>query len=614
MTQAPALLQQFYINEEQSLYLMSHQDAQKMRDWVHLCQAQLNELGFRDIEFIGKGAYGFVFGGVGADGRDHVFKFSRINLPQRIQDRLEEEAWMQDQVHHPLIPAVQEFTRLGRQSVLMMERAPGMDLERYAVRYGSLSPRLVVRIAGQLVSVLRALRQHRLQDQDAPIVHGDIKPSNIVFEPDSERISLVDWGSSVFAQLDEQGQPVGPGQLGLMSADQATTNARLGDVYFIGEDQLNGGLSSPRFDEQGAAATLYAIASALPCRYGYEAMPATALGLPREFAITLQTLLAGNARERQRAGDYLLANMPQMQRVVMPELPRTEIKPWIPVWTFEHSGPMETVVYSSRRSFLREEHPDPYLLAQVDEVELEKYYKNFMHGMGPTERAFLAAVSRLGKFPIVGGLAVHWEDDGVYLDSSLNLHDPTLKAPFIEAVNNMVTLARAIHRQGVFKCCMFDARVTLHVERPDETQPFLPDPALRIPFDIHPAPGSEDSTRNHSYFEDGDDPDESLDLPQAIMDEITFLNGIRHTGLIIFEAMPTHLKIHNYYVLLDPEQELAFTGALERIVAAIPKINGLGVSGFMKLPYKNTRRLTPMDRLPEHFFPRDPRAAADTGQ
>ncbi|MEX1057217.1 MAG: serine/threonine protein kinase, partial [Natronospirillum sp.] len=444
--------------------------------------------------------------------------------------------------------------------------------------------------------------------RDLPVVHGDIKPSNVVFDPDRETVQLVDWGSSIFAQLDTDGQPVGPGELSLFGGDSAQTNAKLGDVYFIGEDQLNARLSSARFDEQGAAATLYAVASALPCRYGYEAMPVTALGLPREFAITLQTLLAGDDAERRRAGDYLFTHMGSMRHIVMPELPRPEPKPHIPIWTFDATGPMDTVVYSSRRSFLREDQLDPYLLAEVDDVELEKYYKNFMHGMGPTERAFLAAVSRLGKFPIVGGLAVHWEPDGVYLDSSLNLHDPALKQSFVQAVNNMVTLARAIHRTGIFKCCMFDARITQHVERVDETQPFLPSSTLRIPFDIHQAPKSETHTRNHSYFEDGDDPDESLDLPAAIMEEITFLNAIRHTGLIIFEAMPTHLKIHNYYVLLDPDKEAAFAAALERIVAAIPLISGLGVSGFMKLPYKNTRRLTPMDRLPDEFYPRNPKS------
>ena len=74
-------LQHFYIAEEQSIYLMSHKDATKLKQWVELCQQQLGLLGYRDISLVGKGAYGFVFSGVDEDDKEHVFKFSRINLP-----------------------------------------------------------------------------------------------------------------------------------------------------------------------------------------------------------------------------------------------------------------------------------------------------------------------------------------------------------------------------------------------------------------------------------------------------------------------------------------------------------------------------------------------------
>ncbi|PXF30903.1 serine/threonine protein kinase [Pokkaliibacter plantistimulans] len=600
------ILQQFYINEEQSLYLMSHQDAQKIKDWVRLCMEQLEQLGFSDIEFIGKGAYGFVFGGRSGGGTDYVFKFSRINLPQHVQDRLEEEAWMQSQVSHRFIPAVSEYSKIRKQSVLIMERAQGEDLEQYLLKAGRLSPRLVVRIAAQLADVLKALRQFKRAGESAPVVHGDIKPSNIVFDPVSEEIRLIDWGSSVFAQLDESGQPVGGGAFGMLGQDMQHTNAKLGDVYFIGDEQLNGGLSSPRFDEQGVAGTLYALASGQSCRYGFRAIPATSLGLPKEFALMLQAMLAGDFTSRTQAGDYFLRNMQYMSKLVLPDLPSTAEKPLIPIWSYDQDRDIDTVVYSSRKSFLREENADHYLAA-VNDVELEKYYKNFMHGMGDTERALLAAVSRLGKFPIVGGLAIRWEESGVFIDSSLNLYNKALKHSFIIAVNNMVTLARAIRRVGVFKCCMFNARVTQHVERASEQDIFHPLPGMHIPYEVHTAPQVEDKSRNHSYFEDGQDPDEFLQLPQEIMREIAYLNEIHHTGLLIFEALPTHLKIHSYYVLLDKQREQDFAGALQRILSCIPLIRGLGVSGFMKMPYKNTRQLQHQDALAENFYPRDPR-------
>lgn len=602
-----ALLQQFYINEEQSIYLMSHEDAQKIKDWVKLCMEQLCLLGFSEIEFIGKGAYGFVFSGRSDEDSEYVFKFSRINLPQAVQDRLEEEAWMQRQLLHNSIPAVSEYTRISKQSVLMMARAPGLDLEAYSIQQGPLSPRLIIKIAAQLIEVLTNLRRFTLDDQPAPIVHGDIKPSNIVFNPVDESISLIDWGSSVFAQRDSGNQPIATAGLSALSEDLHTTNARLGDVYFIGEDQLNGELSSPRFDEQGLAGTLYALASGQSCRYGYDAIPATALGLPQAFAITLQTLLAGNELDKRRAGDYLFSQIPYMKKWILPELAASIVKPSIPIWVFQGQLSIETVVYTSRKSFLREAQLDPSQLVDIDDVELEKYYKNFMHGMGSTERAFLCSISRLGKYPVLGGLAIRWEDDEIFIDSSLNLHAPEFKQPFTHAVNTMVTLARAMHREGVFKCCLFDAKNTLHLQRDTEQQPFIPPIDMVIPFEVTQAPLHEDSSRNHSYFEDGQDPDELLQLPQSIMQEIAFLNEIRHTGLIIFEALPRHLKIHNDYVLLDTSKEIEFTSALQRIVTALPDIVGLGVSGFMKMPYKNTRAFSRQAQVKDHFYPKNPK-------
>ena len=138
---------------------------------------------------------------------------------------------------------------------------------------------------------------------------------------------------------------------------------------------------------------------------------------------------------------------------------------------------------------------------------------------------------------MVGGLAIHWDDGGIYIDSSLNLYDADLLPAFVSAVNNMVYLGRAISKTGVFKSCMFDARKTLHVERVDQRQPFAVTADMQIPFEVSEAPVLEDESRLHSYFEDGDDPDEMLELPAVIRDTLTTMNAIHHTGCIIFESL-----------------------------------------------------------------------------
>lgn len=599
-------LQHFYINEEQSFYLLSHKDARKLKDWIALCKTQLTRLGYNDIDVIGKGAYGFVFSGKAQNGKNYVFKFSRITLAQHIQDRLEEESYMLSQVDHPLVPKCIEFQRVHSQSILMMERAPGINLEQLSLKKGRLAPGLLLKIAEQFADILLNLRDTSNDSSTAPIVHGDIKPSNVVYDEQTQRIALIDWGAAVYAQLDEKSQYATKEGLTTLSSDLQQTNAKLGDIYFIGEDQFKGNLSSPRFDEQGIAGTLYALASAQSCRFGSGVIKATSLGLPIEFARTLQSMLSSERSIREQAGDYFLKNMRYMRHIITTETNNNDKEALIPVWLSSHSGELDTVVYSSRKSFLRHEM-DSEAFASIDATELEKYYKNFLSGMGDTEKAFVTAVAHLGHYPVVGGLAIHWDHGGIYIDSSLNLYDKTLLPSFVDAVNNIVHLGRAMNKPGVFKSCIFDARQTLHIARDNAGEPFIGTADMTIPFEVSSIPVLENESRQHSYFEDGDDPDEMLTLPDEIMRILEMMNNIHHTGCIIFESVEQDLKIHNYLRLLDPNREQDFRQALSDIIAHVHLIEGLGVSGFMKLPYKDTKFFTYQQCLPEKFYPHNPR-------
>jgi non-specific serine/threonine protein kinase len=600
-------LQHFYIAEEQSIYLLNHKDATKHKLWIKLCERQLSKLGYSKISLVGKGAYGFVFGGENNKGESVVFKFSRITLPQHVQDRLEEEADIQSQLNHPQIPKVIEFIKIKRQSILKMSRAVGIDLEKFSHQHGALSPEFIVRLTIQLAEILLYLRDSQRHRQGKPFVHGDIKPSNIVFDTESGKATLIDWGSAVLAQVDQFGQSTSNNVMDLMSSDLQNTNARMGDIYFIGPEQLNGGLSSPRFDEQGLAATLYALASGQSSRYGYKVITPESLGLPKMLAKIISGMLNDDAKIRAKAGDYLFANLPLLKKMVLaPTDTIAIVKPLIPVWTKQKKENIDTVVYGSRKSFLRESGEKDSLI-DVDDVQLEKYYKNYLIGMGDTEKAFIAAVGRLGDFPVVGGLAIRWEKDGVYIDSNLTLYDASLRNSFKSAVNNMVNLAQGIFRIGVFKSCLFDARDTLHVERLNEQQPFKAKESQQIPFEISDLSELDTASRLHSYFEDGKDPDEYLHLPDDIMAVLARLNLIHHTGCIIFEVLPKHLKIHSYLMLLNHDKEAEFRQCLQEILSLLPTITGQGISGFMKLPYKDTRFFEHINTLPDKFYPANPK-------
>lgn len=598
-------LRNFYIPEEQSFYLLNANDAKKLKDWVALCIEELEKLGYRQIELVGKGAYGFAFAGVDARMQQCVFKFSRINLPQHIQERLADEAYMLSQISHPNVPEYLTYQVVKKQGILMMGRAKGIDLEQYSLRHGRLPVRLVIDIAAQLASLLQVLRAHRKEGELCPVVHGDIKPSNIVYDEQTGQISLVDWGSSVFAQTDEQGQYISNNVMQLMSADLQTSNARLGDVYFIGDEQRSGALSSARFDEQGVAGTLYALASGQSCRFGRKAIPARSLGLPVEFATMLDSLLADDRQLRYQAGDYYLQVMARLKRLVLPEVALFDDSALLPVRLSQQPRELDTVVYSSRKSFLRE-HSEEQGIQYVDDVQLERYYKNYLVGMGETEKAFVAAVSRLARYPVVGGLAIHWQLQGVYIDCNLHLYDQSLLSAFSLAVNNVVYLAQAIAKVGIFKACLFDARQTIHLAREHSGLAFALSPGQHIRYEVTAGAGLDDSSRQHSYFEDGKDPDEQLVLPDPIMADLGRLNLIRHSGCIIFEVTPLYMKIHSFFQLLDPAREAEFAALLANILANIHLISGEGVGGFMKLPHKDTRYFQHQMVQPTLYYPANP--------
>lgn len=604
-------LKNFYIPEQQSIYLLSTNDSKKLRQWIGICEKQLNKLGYDKVELLGSGAYGFAFKGEDKNGHHKVFKFSRITLPPSVRERLREEAEMMSYLAHPLIPKFHQYVVNRSQGIIEMDRGIGIDLEQYSLKHGKLTPRQVIDIAAQLADILQYLRHVKIAGKARPFVHGDIKPSNLTFDDELNQISLIDWGSSVFAQIDAQGNPTQDNIMDLLSSDLQSSNSRLGDVYFIGPEQMSGQVSSPRFDEQGVASTLYALASNQGSRYGRKVIPAKSLGLPKEFALLLDNLLDPDPSIRAKAGDYFIKNMRHIKNLYLPEIALPQAKALLPIHFSNQVKDIDTVVYSSRKSFLMEEFQqsdEASDLSEFNNVQLDHYYKNYLSGMGENEKAFIAAVSRLGKFPVVGGLVFNWDKGSVLIDSSLSVFDKKLEKSFSEVIDNLVHLARAIQRKGIFKACLFDAKRTIHLDRNNIDEPYLPSQEQQITYDKAMVTSSvEKLERLHSYFEDGQDPDEQLTLPTGIIEDLQALNQIHHTGCIIFEVFEKHMKIHNYYKLLDLKQEDKFATLLQSILSKVPQIQGLGVSGYMKLPYKDIRSFSSIEALPTHFYPKNPK-------
>jgi eukaryotic-like serine/threonine-protein kinase len=158
---------------------------------------------------IKEGGQGAVYETIGDDGKVYAVKemLDRFTDPkERTEaiDRFEAEAKMLRRLTHPRIPRVYaDFKDEGRQ-YLAMDFVRGQDLEEVIQRQGAISEKQALEWADQICDVLDYLHNHKPE----PIVFRDMKPSNIMIQPDGT-VKLIDFGIAKVFQRAERGTQIG---------------------------------------------------------------------------------------------------------------------------------------------------------------------------------------------------------------------------------------------------------------------------------------------------------------------------------------------------------------------------------------------------------------------
>ncbi len=101
------------------------------------------------------------------------------------------EAVMLSKLNHHDIPKAVDYFEENRSQYLVEEYVEGMTLEDIIKERGRIQNRLGLEWMCQLCKVLEYI--HNIKPH--PIIHGDIKPSNIIVSPD-KTIKLIDFGAS----------------------------------------------------------------------------------------------------------------------------------------------------------------------------------------------------------------------------------------------------------------------------------------------------------------------------------------------------------------------------------------------------------------------------------
>ncbi|MEX2556435.1 MAG: AAA family ATPase [Actinomycetota bacterium] len=245
--------------------------------------ARLIRSRYEPIEVIGRGGQGHV---VRAVDRQHdrpvALKVRRAGSQADRQALLSEARILLGLRPHAGLPLVREDFFVRDRYYLVMDWVEGENLERLLERQGDPGLSFSA-VAGYLEQAAAAL--DHLHAHDPPIVHGDVKPANLILRPDG-RVILVDFGIS-----------------GLTGATSGETTGTPG---FTAPEVSAGAPATPSADVYGLGMTAYALLSGTVPRGGepvWEGVPSADVA-PLERGLR-RALATDPARRPRTAGELV---------------------------------------------------------------------------------------------------------------------------------------------------------------------------------------------------------------------------------------------------------------------------------------------------------------------
>lgn len=155
------------------------------------------------------------------------------SVEQKLLRQFDREAAILASLSNPSIVTVLDHFVENSRSYLVMEYVSGENLRQYVRSNGPLRTQQLVSVLRQLLDVLEFM--HR---QDPPVLHRDLTPDNIIYNPAEGTLKVIDFGASTFYD-DANGTCTLIGKQGYMPPEQYKGKPTpASDIYALGSTLL----------------------------------------------------------------------------------------------------------------------------------------------------------------------------------------------------------------------------------------------------------------------------------------------------------------------------------------------------------------------------------------
>jgi serine/threonine protein kinase len=186
---------------------------------------------YKVIKKIGSGSFGDVYSSTDNTEREYAIKFELIKKKNDI-NRLKKEY----QIYN-LLKYSNKFINLywygeyKNHRVLVMERIEKSLKEIFNYNHNVFSTNSICNISMQMIDILEELHNNS-------VIHQDIKPANILFNKNNQKIYLIDFGISSIWKEDSiqtrSGKYIGTSRYASISSHNCYTQSRKDDLESLG--------------------------------------------------------------------------------------------------------------------------------------------------------------------------------------------------------------------------------------------------------------------------------------------------------------------------------------------------------------------------------------------